>query len=186
MKKVLVLLPLILVFSSFQKIKYVKTKINDDISISLPADFVMMDETELNRRFVSAKKPLAMFTDYARTVELGVNMAYSRWRPDDLDIMKSFYKSNIMGLYDEVNFLQEGIENINGRDFAVFEFVSVIRDDDDTAFRPRATAKFTRIQYTIVNYKTVLFNFTCDARQKDQWIPIARHIMSSVKISKTL
>lgn len=186
MKKTIILVPLIFLLSAFQNIKYVKTKVSDSITMLTPADFLLMEEAELNRRYVSARKPIAVYTDYSRTVELAVNVAYSRWKQEDLEIMKSFYKSNIMGLYDDVNFLKEDIETINGRDYAVFEFISVVRDEEGTAVNPGATAKFTRIQYTIVNYKTVLFNFSCPVRQKDQWIPVARHILSSVKISKTL
>ena len=43
-----------------------------------------------------------------------------------------------------------------------------------------------RIQYAIVKSKTVLFNFTCPARQQAKWAPIAQQILESVKISKTL
>ena len=100
--------------------------------------------------------------------------------------MKSFYKSTIMGLYDEVQFINEDIREINGRNFAVFEFLSTVVDEEGTTINPGAISKFVRIQYTIVESKTVLFNFSCPARQKDRWAPIAKEILESVKISKTL
>lgn len=170
-------------FSSFQHIKYVKTKVNDDINMSLPKDFTLMSQADLNSKYVSAKAPVAVYTDFSRTVDLGVNIAHSRWNKEDLEIMKSFYKSNIMGLYDDVQFITEEIIEIHGKEFAVFEFVSSVSDEEGTQ---SAISKYVRIQYTIVKSKTVLFNFTCPARQKEKWAPIAKKILESVKISKTL
>jgi hypothetical protein len=172
--------------SGFQSIKYVKTKVNDDITLKLPEEFTLMTQQELNSKYVTSRTPVAAYTDFSKTVDLGVNIAYSRWNAEDLEIMQSFYKSNIMGLYDEVQFISEGIEEINGREYAVFEFESVVRDTEGTTITSSAISKFVRIQYTIVKSKTVLFTFACPSRTKDQWAPVAREILQSVKISKTL
>ena len=145
-----------------------------------------MSNEDRNRKYVSSKDPVAVYTDLSRTVDLGVNVAYSRWNQEDLEMMKSFYKSNIMGLYDEVQFITEEIKEINGKEFAIFEFVSQVIDDEGTTVNQRAISKYVRIQYTIVKSKTVLFNFTCPARLKEKWAPVAKKIMESVKISKTL
>jgi hypothetical protein len=145
-----------------------------------------MDQVELNRKYVSAKPAVAAYTDYSKEIDLGINIAYSRWNQEDLEIMKSFYKSNIMGLYNEVQFITENIQEINGRDFVVFEFVGSVIDTEGTSFVEGAINKFIRIQYTIVQGKTVLFNFSCPERVKEKWIPVVSQIMESVKISKTL
>lgn len=171
---------------SFQHVKYVKTKVNDDITLLLPQDFLLMTEADINSKYVSSKPPVAAYTDFTRNVDFGINVAYSRWNPGDLEIMRSFYKSNIMGLYDEVQFIKDEVEEINGREFAVFEFISSVRDDDESSISQNPISKYIRIQYTIVKSKTVLFNFTCPARQKDKWAPVAKEILESVKLSKTL
>ncbi len=185
MKQFLILF-LSLSFFTFQSVKFVKTKVNDKITLLLPQDFIPMSPDDLSNKYVSSKTPLATFTDFNRSVDLGINVAYSRWNEEDLDIMQSFYKSNIMGLYDEVNFIKEEIEDINGRNFAVFEFVSSVNDEEGTTITQSSISKFVRIQYAIVNGKTVLFNFSCPARQKEKWSPIARQVLESVKISKKL
>lgn len=186
MKPSLILLISFFLFTSFQQIKYVKTKVNNDISLQLPEDFTPMSPEDLMLKYVSTKTPVAVYTDFSRSVDLGINVAYSRWNEEDLEIMRSFYKSNIMGLYSEVHFIKEEIENINGKDFAVFEFVSSVIDEEGTTVRQSSISKYIRIQYTIVKSKTVLFNFSCPASQKDKWAPVAKEILESVKISKTL
>jgi len=172
--------------SSFQQMKLVKTKVNESITVSLPQEFTLMAQAELNRKYVSSKPPVAVYTDYSKTVDLGVNVAYSRWNAEDLEIMMSFYKSNIMGLYDEVQFVTEEIQEINGRNYVVFEFLSKVNDTEGTTIDQSSISKFVRIQYTIVKSKTVLFNFSCPARIRDKWAPIAKESLESVKISKTL
>jgi hypothetical protein len=170
----------------FQQSRFVKTKVTDGISLLLPEDFVPMSQEDLMRTYLSAKPPVAVYTDYSRSVDFGVNVANSTWTEDDLEIMKSFYKSTIMGLYNEVQFINESIENINGKDFAVFEFVGSVYDEEETSISRGAISKYVSIQYGIVKGKTVLFNFSCPASHKDKWIPIAKEILNSVKISKTL
>jgi hypothetical protein len=186
MRQLFILLISCILFISFQQVKYVKTKVNDDISLLLPSEFTLMSQADLNTKYASSKAPIAVYTDYSRYVDLGVNVAYSRWNEEDLEIMKSFYKSNIMGLYNEVQFIKEDIENINGKDFAVFEFISSVYDEVGEAPNQNAISKYVRIQYCISKSKTVLFNFSCPARQKDKWAPVAKQILESVKISKTL
>ena len=185
--KPLYLILLSIFFLSFsQGSKFTKTKVNDDITISLPEDFTLMSENDRNSKYVSSKAPIAVYTDFSRMVDLGINVAYSRWKQEDLEIMKSFYKSNIMGLYDEVQFINEEIREINGKEFAIFEFLSIVTDEEGSTIDQSSISKYIRIQYTIVNSKTVLFNFTCPARQKEKWAPVAHRILESVKISKTL
>ena len=186
MKSLFILFLSIILFSSFQQAKYVKTKVNESITLLLPEDFTLMSQADLRTKFASDKAPVAAYTDFSRSVDLGVNVAFSRWNAEDLEIMKSFYKSNIMGLYNDVQFLKEEIENINGKDFAVFEFVSSVYDEEGAGINQRSINKYVRIQYAIVKSKTVLFNFSCPANQKDKWAPVAKEILDSVKISKTL
>jgi hypothetical protein len=186
MMRVTFLIVLFFAASAFQNMKLVKTKVNDSITLSLPEEFTLMTEEELNRKYVSAKAPVAVYTDFSKTVDLGVNIAYSRWNAEDLEIMMSFYKSNIMGLYDEVQFITETVQEINGRDFVVFEFLSKVNDTEGTTIDNSSISRFVRIQYTIARSKTVLFNFSCPERMKDKWAPIANEILESVKISKTL
>lgn len=167
-----------------QPIDLKKTEVNEHITISLPESFERLTGNEVNQKFISSNAPLAVFSDPTRTVDLSVNTAFSRWREEDISLMMSFYKSTIMGLYDEVQFNKETIEEINGRRFAIFEFVSTVRADEEAIINTRQVSKYTYIQYTIVNYKTVLFHFTCPVRARGTWAARAEEIMSTVKISR--
>ena len=188
MRKSVFAFPLMFVIlASFQNnTKLVKKKIGDGITMEVPENFVLVSSEEMKQRTRSDDEPLAYYTDPSGDVDLVVNLAYSRWRSTDLEMMRSFYKSNIMGLYDHVNFTRDDIEEINGKQFAVFEFVSKIDDDRNVSISGNAITKYVYIQYAIVNHKTVLCTFSCPARLKNYWAETAGKMMHSVVISKTL
>jgi hypothetical protein len=165
----------------YQSTPLVKVKVDDNITVGLPADFERLQQSEINLKYVSSKQPLAVYSDRSRVADFSVNVAFSRWKPEDLEMMRGFYKSSIMGLYDEVRFIKESFEEVNDRKYVVFEFVSTVKAEEGI-LNTEPISKYTYIQYTIVNYKTVLFHFNCPYMMKDQWSDIAGNIMQTVKI----
>ncbi len=172
--------------SVLQSSTLVRVKVDENITVDLPQDFARLQEAEINLKYLSSKQPLAVYSDPSRLADFSVNVAFSRWNPEDLEIMRGFYKSNIMGLYDEVQFINESVEDISGRKYVVFEFVSTVKSDEDEILNTENISKYTYIQYTIVNRKTILFHFNCPYLAKDEWSGIAGNIMQSVRIKNRI
>jgi len=181
MRKVFVL---ILMFSicSFQSTKFNKTKINKQISILIPINFIPVPQDEMSSKFISYRAPLAAYTNETAEIDFGVNMATSIWRDTDVELMRSFYKSNIINLYDEVNFIRNEVKIINKRKFVVFEYISTINPDKRSAILDPPVEKYTYIQYSIIRGRVYLFDFSSPASQKEIWEPIVQKVMESVKI----
>lgn len=177
---------LVLVSFSVDAQKLAKIKINESISMLMPPDFRPMTNDEIVDRYFTTKRPLALFTDPGLTIDLGVNQSVTQWQASDLAIMKDFYKSNIFSLYDNVQMLNEGLEDINGRKYAYFEFVSTIKADQGSFLNKGAINKYTFIQYTIVNGNTLVFNFSCPSNIRGTWAENARKMMRSVVVKKSL
>ncbi len=99
-------------------------------------------------------------------------------------MLKDFYRASLLELYDEVKFLTEAVEEVNGQPFAVFEFVSVVRPaEDETSFTNQKPIKrYTYVQYTIHHEKTWVFDFSVPARDQTTWQPVAQHLMGSVRM----
>lgn len=169
-----------------QDVKLVKTKVSDNITVMLPESFSPMTEQDINTKYVSYRKPIALYTDPNRVVDFGVNLAPTYFKPGDIEILKGFYKNSLLTLYDTVKFIREDIENVNDIDFAVFEFISSVKGEEDSFSRQGPINKYTLVYYAIVNDKTILFNFTSPFRQKEQWQDTAKVIMKGIKIKKTL
>jgi len=162
---------------------YVKVEVNEKISVELPSSFSQLTQEEINQRYNSPRKPLLFYSDPYKVVDFSVNMAYSLWGMDDIELLRSFYRSTLMSMYDEVEFITDEVRTINGHQFAVFEFVSRVVADDNAIIVRKDLLHYTFIQYTIVEgNNTALFNFTCPKNVMDKWQPTADKIMASVKI----
>ena len=160
----------------------VKTKIGEEITLSLPEDFIPMTDEDFSLKFISPKKPIAAYTNHQRVVEFSINESNTDWKESDLELMKSFYKSSILNLYDQVKFTQEDIQEINKKRFVIFEFTSRVKGDKASLVNQRDVKKYTYIQYTIKNGKRILLNFSCPVGDQQYWQPIMQEAMGSVRI----
>lgn len=179
MKKVIMygLVMLSFAFTGGEKMK--KVKIGENIKVSLPENFYPMTDGDIATRMPTNKKPLAAYSDESRLVDFVVTSATARWRSNDLGIARDFFKANINHLYDEVDFIKEDIVTINKKEFAVFEFTSLVKGDD---LSKKSIRKYGYIQYAIVNNRTLVFSFNAPYQIKDKWSETAAKIMSSLKI----
>lgn len=173
---------LILQFSLTAQVTLERIKVTDEISMKVPSSFIPMVEAERNRKYVSSREPMAMYTNEARTVDIGVNENSSRWGSGDLAILKDFYKANILSLHTEVSFISEDIRQIEGKDFIFFEFKSKVYKEG--SFNKNAISKYTIIQYTLRNEKVLLFNFSAPLRDQSLWQETAREVMASIRFKK--
>ena len=163
----------------------VRTQIYEGVSVSLPKILRPMSEDVLRAKYLTGRRPLAAYTGPNQQVAFGLNTSSTRWQAGDLEVLKDFYRASLLELYDEVDFIKEGVEEVNGRSFAVFEFVSVVRpDEDDTSLggAPKPIRQYTYVQYTVHQNKTWIFNFSVPTRAQAQWQETAQAIMSSVRM----
>ncbi len=164
----------ILLLSTASVPKLRPQKIAEGVTVSLPSDFVPMSDNDIAQRYPSTKKPLAMYTSLDRVVDFGVNESKATFPGSDLNILKEFYQSTILSLYNKVDFMQKGvIQPIKKRDYIVFEFTSEIDK----------TYKYTYLQYALINNKVFIFNFSCPQEYKDKWQETAKAIMQTVKLN---
>lgn len=180
MMKKIFLITLLLPFLSFQTGKMTKVKLTDGISCMLPDNFYPMSGGDVILRLPSARKSLAAYTDESRLSDFSLNVAASQWAANDISIAKDFYKASIINLYDKVEMTKEEISTINKKQFAVFEFVSLIEGDGLSKKRIR---KYSYVQYTIHKGQTLVFSFNSPVQLKDKWKDQVAEIMNSVKIN---
>lgn len=158
--------------------------IEKNLKMNIPAEFIIMNDDAIAERYFTTKRPVALYSNPAGNVDIGINKSVTQWESSDIKIMKDFYKANIQSLYDEVRFTKDTLALINGREFAVFEFESVVRDASDALIQRPQINKYTYIQYTIVNGVTWVFNLTAPAGARNLWAGKAEVIMNSVSIKK--
>lgn len=184
MMKIMSLISLMIVFVG--DVKLVKTKIGDHITVNLPKHFLEATASDLARRYPSVRKPLGAYTDQDRLTDFSVNVSATQWGAGDIAIAKAFFKASVMELYDRTDFIKEEVQTINGRDYIVFEFNSVVNGDHDSLERQGAVRKYSYMQYLLINGKTIVFSFNTSAHLKAQWEEIVPAIMQSVTVKKTI
>jgi len=166
----------------FAQVKLKNVKISNKISMKIPSKFIEMGEEDMWQRSSSYRKAIALYSDEDRVVELGINHAFTRWEEGDILLLQNMYMASIQEIFDEVKFSKEEITNINGRDFAVFEFVSKIKGISGSIGQNNSVVKYYYIQYTIVDGGTLVFNFSCQNYVKEDWQETAKIIMGTIKI----
>ncbi|WKN46145.1 hypothetical protein [Tunicatimonas pelagia] len=170
--------------SSFRSVEdtFVRVDISEEISVSLPESFKVMTADQMQQKFLSARPPLAAYTSANQVADFSVSAANTRWRADDLPMLKDFYRSSLLELYDEVDFIEEGIREVDKTQVAFFEFTSVVKQDEDAITPKPPVHRYTYAQYTIRQNKALVFTFSCPRQRQSQWQPIAQKVMESVKL----
>ena len=168
-----------LVILGFTSEKLIKVKLDDSLTIFIPENFTPMTAEDMQQRYLSHRKPLALYTDPQRIVDFGINRSYSVWQEGDLEMLKEFYQASIIDLYDSVSFIGEGIKTVNKHDFVYFEFESIVYPENDFQ---GSISKYTYLMYGLSGGTTFLFNFTCPIQLKNDWQETARAMMAKVKL----
>lgn len=187
MKKYWILLfclPFLFAFETAQNdTKMNRIKVAKNVSMMMPTDFRAMTDAEIASRFFTYRKPVAVYTDPQLVCTLGYNIAPTEWAYKDLEILKGIYKATIVGVYGITKMLQETIKTIDGQKYIVFEFVGDAKDDT-TLYKKRSEPTYNYLQYTVVDSKIYVFNFSCASRYQRIWQEKVGQMMGSVKLTK--
>jgi hypothetical protein len=183
MQKVIFLLVMVCM-TSFDRPRLVKTQVSGGITMLIPRDWRAMDELDFRERFPSVRAPLAAYTDVNRELAVSVNISATQWEVPDVAIAKDFFKSSIYNTFDRVEIIEEGIHEVNGKQFVFFEFESTVRGKKEVLGQQDAILNYSYIQYLVGLDRTLVFSFHCPRRMRQEWQETAKKIMSSVKIAK--
>lgn len=182
MRFILIFIPFLLFLTSFNgdHQKLIKVQVREGIKVKLPKSFYKMPERDIVARYRSYKLPIAMFSADDRLTEFGVSISDNFWSGNDLELLLDFQKSNIMALFDKVEFKNQGIRKVHKNEMAFFELES------DTRYARKFEKKYTLLHYAVVNNRVLVFNFSCPIDQKEKWSETAWEIMDSIRLKKSI
>lgn len=184
MKYKVIGLLLLALLTSFAAPKLKPVKITKALTVSLPQDFAVMPDDAIAAKYPAPRKPLGAFTSPNGQVDFVASERPITFKPEDLKMLQQFYKSSITNKFSEVKFIRDEIKAINKQDYIVFEFTSMVRDEDKKSSRLAPIRKYTIIQYTIMGDKLYSFTFNAPVDLKPVWEETARKIMASIKLDK--
>jgi hypothetical protein len=152
------------------------------VSVQMPDNFRKLKEGELAVVFPSPEKPMMAFADPQNVAKLGINDSYTEWNTDDLDLLKNFYKATISSLFTNINYITDTIKTLNEKKFISIEFTSELEPLKQSYQNKSKVKHYHYIQYTLIDGKVYVFNFTCPDRFRSKWQPAAYMIMNSIKV----
>lgn len=167
---------------SFAQPKLVKTKVNDNITVSVPEGWQPMDQLDLTEKYPSVRAPLAAFTSEDRLIDFSVNISATKWPDQDMPLAQKFFKAGISNLFDRVEYINEGIADRKGKKFIFFEFESRMNGTPAKEGQREPILKYSYIQYFIKGDRTFVFAFNCPRRERQAWASTAKAMMESVKV----
>ena len=166
-----------------QKIDLVKTKVNKNITWSIPANFIPVPDTEIRKKYISARGPIAAYTDLeSHQIDWSISESVTRWKPQDVELIKSFFKSSILNLYDSVKILSEGIRIVGKNKFIYFEFLSLLGTNGNAVNHRKSHFKYFYLHYVIYQKRTLLFNFSCPTIVRNRWNKTVPGVIESIKL----
>jgi len=164
--------------------KLVKVKVTDDITVSIPQEWNPMDDLDFTQRYPSVRAPLAAYTNIDRTIDFSVNISATQWPDSDLKIAQQFFKASLVSMFDRVEMINEGVQEVNKKKFIFFEFDSRLNGTRQEG-QQDPVLRYTYIQYLLEPGKTLVFSFNCPRRDKQDWQETARVMMKSVKVKSS-
>jgi hypothetical protein len=171
-----------LIFLSFDNPKLVKTKVADGITVSIPKGWRPMDGLDFTERYPSVRAPLAAFTNEERLVDFSVNISATQWPDTNVEIARQFFKSSLMNMFDRVEILQEGVNDLHGKKFIYFEFESRVNGNRSEQGQTDPVMRYSYLQYLVEAKRTLVFSFNCPRREREQWQPTANAMMKSIRV----
>ncbi len=180
MKKIVLFVSMVLL--GFVPIKLIKTKINNDITVSLPPTLVPMTPEDIVLRYPSVRAPLGAFTNLNRDTDFSVNISATQWPDADLQLAGKFFKSGIYNLYDRVDIISEGTHLVNKKKFIFLEFESRINGNKLKEGERQPMFRYSYVQYYVEKGRTLVFAFNCAKDHRPEWQETVRAMMKTIKI----
>jgi hypothetical protein len=175
-------LAVLVCLAASDKPKLVKIKVNNELTVMVPKEWIPMDEMDFTQRYPSVRAPLAAYTNEERTVDFSVNISATQWPDADLEISQKFFKSSLYNMFDKVELISEGIHEVNKKKFIFFEFESRVNGNKKELGQNDPVLQYTYIQYLIEPSRTLVFSFNCPRRLREEWQETAHEMMQKVTV----
>jgi len=148
-----------------------RTVLGGRLSILVPSDFTLMDKGMLDLKYpMQAHRPSEVYTNYEGSINVAFNFTQNRGAMRELPAFREFLQHQ----FDRpgVEFLNSEIRSINGRDFAVQEFITQAID----------SRIYNHMFVTSLDGRWLMCTFNCTINHLDEWRPKAAEIVNSVRV----
>lgn len=145
---------------------------NGRMKLYLPNDFTDMPEKTAKIKYPSSDRPQIIKSNEQGSVNITLNLIPNAVNDDQVEEIKDGIKFILKRLNPSYLFFEEGLEIIGEKSIGFFEFKSPALD----------VPLFNLMFFTVIETDIMHGVFNCSFEEYEPWRPVARQIMSSVRI----
>ncbi len=181
-------------FTLTMKLKKVKA---GNVAMQVPATFEELDELTRHGEYSGKNAPIAVYRSprdksaiaiyhtadsiRVKTIKYQKHLGRDARFDRDLQLEYAFKKASFSGKFQEINFIQDGVKTINGKEFIYFEFDGVIEAVDRLG-RKSLTKVYNYMLYTYVKENIYSISFICSDKLKGDYQETIGKVMETVKV----
>lgn len=160
---------------------YQQVEEGDRFFFKVPAEWRPMTIAELEQSTHQTRKAHVAYTHPKGRANFIITLNETPWAGGGLNMLLEMQKSNVMYLYDnKVRIMTEETRNINGRLYAILEFVG--RAELGT----RTVKKYNLVSYSIYGPMAMVSVFSCENRYRAYYQDVAWEVLKSLKVKENL
>lgn len=145
----------------------------DKVSIMIPNNFTVMDSELATIKYPSERRPEPVFSNESASITMGFNHTDSKVKAEEIEIFKTFLLQNLQRMQSSISVLEDGVKTVNEKTIAFFEFLSPALDSD-----------IYNLMFCVeLEGRVLLTNFNCLEADMEQWQPIAKGILESLRLN---
>jgi hypothetical protein len=166
----LFLIPII----GFSQGKMEKIKLLDGkLELMVPARLSPMTDAMWSLKYGNRKKPDLALSDPDGEVNLVGTLTPQTATEEHLSDFKTFQKDALKKTHPEMEFLGDGIREVNGKKIGYFKFLAAAVDQKT----------FNEYFFLIIEGKIMICSFNCPEKMRKEWEKAADEIIGSLKVS---
>lgn len=157
----------------YNKIDILESSVlNNRIRLSIPVDFKPMEQDEILVKYQRSNSvPQEAYSNDTGTISLAFNHTSNALSLADLPDFRQSFARQFKGTLG-IEFKGSSIKNINGRDFAILEFISPAMD----------TNIYNLMFLTSLDNRLLICTFNCVQGEMEKWKPTSQQILNSVQV----
>ena len=165
----LLLLPLF----SFGQIKLDQkiSLLEEKVEIFTPKELSKMTDEMWKIKYGNAQRPALALSDKNIEVNLIAQFTNQKWEEKELAEYKDFRIANLKKTRTDVQILEDGIKEINGKKVGFFKFMTQAIGDKI----------FNYYFFTILDERILIFTFNCTEKLRNVWEKIADEMVVTLK-----
>jgi len=177
MKKIRILTLVLITFifaTAFTLTIELETKLllDNKVELKIPKEFDIMSESLIKQKYPSDRRPTLVYSNKSGGINVALNLLQNQANQTAIPAYKDNFVQSFKNAYPSEIWKDSGVKEINGKKVGYLELVTPASD----------TKIYNLMFFTDLEGKLLLCTFNCTEKSINEWTPIAKEIMNSLKI----